>query len=379
VTSTARTNLDLLRVDFTGSLLRPARLQEVAVRYGRGEAGADELRRVQDECIREVIEKQEAHGMPVVSDGEFRRANFQDSFGQAVSGFDATPSTWDPKPFYDGKTPLRRVESGLSGSGPAIINRRPTTERLRLVRNLPLEEYRFARQVASRPVKVTLVGPDRISQRFEWETSRAVYTGLDEFMADVVAIERQMLTELAEAGCSYVQLDEPGYTAYVDGPSLAKMRERGEDPDANLARSIAATNAVLADLPGATTAVHVCRGNQTGGWHREGSYDAIAERLFGSLNCQRFLLEYDSERAGGFEPLRFVPKGRVVVLGLITTKLPELESVDHLARRIEEASRYLPIEQLALSPQCGFGHFPEDVQWRKLDRMLETAARVWSD
>jgi 5-methyltetrahydropteroyltriglutamate--homocysteine methyltransferase len=377
VTTTAPTSLDQLRVDFTGSLLRPARLQEVAVRYGRGEASADELRQAQDEAIRDVIAKQEAHGMPVVSDGEFRRANFQDSFGQAVSGFDATPSTWEPKPFYDGQAPLRRVESGLGGPGPAIVNRRPTTERLRLVRNVPLDEYRFARQVATRPVKVTLVGPDRISQRFEWETSQAVYAGLDAFMADVVAIERQMLAELVQAGCPYVQLDEPGYTAYVDAPSLDKMRARGEDPDANLARSIAATNAVLADLPGVTTAVHICRGNQTGGWHREGSYDAIAERLFGSLNCQRFLLEYDSERAGGFEPLRFVPKGRLVVLGLITTKLPKLESVEHLLRRIEEASRYLPVEQLALSPQCGFGHFPEDVQWRKLDRMLETAARVW--
>jgi 5-methyltetrahydropteroyltriglutamate--homocysteine methyltransferase len=374
-----KTNLDRLRVDFTGSLLRPERLQAVAVQYARGEASAEALRAVQDECIREVIAQQEAHQMPVVSDGEFRRANFQDSFGQAVSGFDATPSDWQPKAFYDGQAPFQRVESGPSGAGPAIVNRRPVMARLRLVRNVPLEEYRFASQVATRPVKVTLVGPDRVSQRFEWEaeTSRAVYGGLDEFVADVVAIQRQMLTELVQAGCRYVQLDEPGFTAYVDGPSLQKMRTRGEDPDANLARSIAACNAVLADLGDTTTAVHICRGNQTGGWHREGSYDAIAERLFGSLNCRRFLLEYDSERAGGFEPLRFVPKDRVVVLGLITTKLPELESVDHLLRRIEEASRYLPVEQLALSPQCGFGHFPEDVQWRKLDRMLETAARVW--
>jgi 5-methyltetrahydropteroyltriglutamate--homocysteine methyltransferase len=377
VTTTTGTNLDRLRVDFTGSLLRPERLQAAAVQCARGAISPDALRQVQDECIREVIARQEAHQMPVVSDGEFRRANFQDSFGQAVSGFDATPSTWEPKPLYDGTTPFQRVESGPSGSGPAIVNRRPVTERLRLVRNIPLEEYRFASQVATRPVKVTLVGPDRIAQRFEWESSRAVYAGLDEFMADVVAIERQMLAELAQAGCRYVQLDEPGFAAYVDGPSLAKMRARGEDPDANLARSIAACNAVLADLGSTTTAVHVCRGNQTGGWHREGSYDAIAEQLFGSLNCRRFLLEYDSERAGGFEPLRFVPKDRVVVLGLITTKLPELESVDHLLRRIEQASQYLPVEQLALSPQCGFGHFPEDVQWRKLDRMLEVAARVW--
>jgi 5-methyltetrahydropteroyltriglutamate--homocysteine methyltransferase len=375
--ATVTTDLDRLGVDFTGSLLRPERLHALAVQFSRGETSAEALRQMQDECIREVIAKQEAHQMPVVSDGEFRRANFQDSFGQAVSSFDATPSTWEPKAFYDGQTPFQRVESGLSGKGPAIVNRLPTTERLRLVRNVPLEEYRFSRQVATRPVKITLVGPDRVSQRFEWETSQAVYSGQDEFVADVVAIQHQMLAEVVQAGCPYVQLDEPGYTAYVDGPSLAKMRARGEDPDANLARSIAANNAVLADLGDTTTAVHICRGNQTGGWHREGAYDAIAERLFGTLTCKRFLLEYDSERAGGFEPLRFVPKGRVVVLGLITTKLPELETVDHLLRRIDEASRYLPVEQLALSPQCGFGHFPEDVQWRKMDRMLETAARVW--
>ena len=373
----ALTDLDRMRVDVVGSLLRPARLQETAVKYGRGEVSAEEFRRVQDECIRAVIAQQEAHNLPVVTDGEFRRANFQDSFGQAVEGFDATPPTWRPKTLYDGVTPFRRVESGLGGPGPAIVSRRPARERLRLVRNPPLEEYRFSSQLTRRPVKITLVGPDRISQRFEWETSGAVYHDLDEFVSDVVSIERRMVAELVEAGCRYVQLDEPGYTAYVDAPSLEKMRARGEDPEANLARSIQATNAVFAGLDDITTAVHICRGNETGGWHREGAYDAIAERLFSELQCKRFLLEYDSERAGGFEPLRFILKGRTAVLGLITTKLPELETVDALERRIEDASRYLPIEQLALSPQCGFGHFPEDVQWRKLDRMLETAARVW--
>jgi 5-methyltetrahydropteroyltriglutamate--homocysteine methyltransferase len=373
----ARTSLNLLRVDMTGSLLRPDRLKETAARYGRGEASAEEFQRVQDECIREVIATQEAHGLPVLTDGEFRRANFQDSFGQAVTGFDAGPPDWKPKPLYDGATPFRRVESGPGGMGPAIVNRRPARERLRLVRNVPLEEYQFSSQQTDRPVKVALVGPDRIAQRFEWETSSAVYPDLDAFVADTAALERQMLAELVAAGCRYVQLDEPGYTAYVDPPSLATMRARGEDPEANMARSIAATNAILADLGAVTTAVHICRGNQTGGWHREGSYDAIAERLFGELRCDRFLLEYDSERAGGFEPLRFVPKARVAVLGLITTKLPRLETVDELKRRIEEASRYLPVEQLALSPQCGFGHFPADVQWRKLDCMLETAAQVW--
>jgi 5-methyltetrahydropteroyltriglutamate--homocysteine methyltransferase len=369
--------LRLMRVDVTGSLLRPARLQETAARYGRGEIDDGTFRQVQDECIRDVIAQQEAHNLPVLTDGEFRRANFQDSFGQSVAGFDAAPATWEPRPLYDGTTPFRRIESGPSGSGPAVVYRRPVTARLSLVRSLPLAEYRFSSALTERPVKMTLVGPDRIAQRFEWESSGAVYADLDAFVDDVVAIERQIIADLVAAGCPYVQLDEPGYTAYVDGPSLEKMRTRGEDPEANLARSIRATNAVLAGWGGITTAVHVCRGNQTGGWHREGAYDAIAERLFGELQCQRFLLEYDSERAGGFEPLRFIPRERVAVLGLITTKLPRLETVDELKRRIDEASRYLPLEQLALSPQCGFGHFPEDVQWRKLDRMLETTAQVW--
>ncbi len=192
-----------------------------------------------------------------------------------------------------------------------------------------------------------------------------------------------MITELVQAGCQYVQIDEPGYTAYVDAGSLAEMRSRGEDPIANMERSIQADNKIIAGIPGVTFGLHLCRGNRQSYWHREGAYDAIAERLFNSLHHHRFLLEYDTERAGGFEPLRFVPKGKVVVLGLITTKTGRLETVDELKRRVEEATRYIPLDQLALSPQCGFASemagnlLSEDDQWRKLDIMLETAAQVW--
>jgi 5-methyltetrahydropteroyltriglutamate--homocysteine methyltransferase len=220
------------------------------------------------------------------------------------------------------------------------------------------------------------VGPDRVAQRFEWESSTDVYSGLDEFVDDVVTIQRQMVAQLVEAGCPYVQLDEPGYTAYVDDLSLDKMRARGEDPRRNLERSIAADNAVLAGFEGVTFGIHICRGGGSSGYHREGRYEAIAEQLFSQLRCQRLLLEYDTEQSGGFEPLRFVRKGTVAVLGLISTRVPQVESVDDLQRRIEEATRYLPLEQLALSPRCGLG-LPEESIWRKVDVMVETAARVW--
>ena len=199
---------------------------------------------------------------------------------------------------------------------------------------------------------MSLIGPDRISQRFDHARLEG---GLPErgrrSLADVVAIQRQMIRQLVDAGCRYVQIDEPGYTAYVDEPSLDAMRKRGEDPTQNFARSLRAERARWSQgFPGVTFGIHLCRGNQRSMWHREGSYDAIAERLFNELPHQRFLLEYDSPRAGSFAPLRFVPKGKVVVLGLVSTKVPELESVDELERRIDEAAKYVPLEQLADQP-----------------------------
>ena len=207
---------------------------------------------------------------------------------------------------------------------------------------------------------------------------------MNDFMADVVSIQRQMIEALADAGCRYVHIDAPGYTAYVDEPSLAQMRARGEDPKENFARSLKADAAVIANFPGVTFGIHLCRGNQRSMWHREGTYDAIAEKLFNELPHDRLLLEYDSPRAGSFAPLRFVPKGKVVVLGLVSTKVPEIESVDDLKRRIDEASKHLPLNQLALSPQCGFASdvvgnlISADDQRRKLERVVEVARQVWN-
>jgi 5-methyltetrahydropteroyltriglutamate--homocysteine methyltransferase len=386
-------DLNKTRVDHIGSLVRPARLKEAFARHDRGQMTDGELSTAQDEAVHEVIAKQVEHGLPVVTDGEFRRRNFQESFSESVSGFEVPQNV---SLYYERRnlnlTPFERAEQNFDEAGPAIVTRRPAVERLKLVRNLPLEEFRFAHGVAERPVKVTLIGPDRIAQRFKWEASKSIYNDLDDFVADVVAIERRMISELVEAGCRYIQIDAPGYTAYVDQVSLERMRSRGEDPEGNLQRSIEADNALIEGFPDVTFGIHICRGNartidpNTGKlvpqWHREGSYDAIAERLFNSLKHHRLLLEYDSERAGTFEPLRFVPEDKMLVLGLVSTKSSEMETVDDLRRRIDDASRYLPLDQLALSPQCGFGGIDskvlsEDEMWRKLGRIVEAARQVW--
>ena len=387
------TDLNKIRIDHIGSLVRPAPLKEVFARYDRGQASSEQLAKAQDDAIREVIHKQEAHGFPVVTDGEFRRHSFQESFSECVAGFDVPKNV---SLYYEkrdlNENPLERAEQNFDEAGPAIITRRGAMERLKLVRNLPLEEFRYAQSIAKVPAKVTLLGPDRIAQRFKWEASQSIYNGLDDFVDHVVEIERRIIADLVKAGCKYVQIDAPGYTAYVDKVSLGRMRSRGEDPDRNLQRSIDADNALIEGCPGVTFGIHICRGNartidpKTGKlvpqWHREGHYDAIAEKLFGSLKHQRLLLEYDSDRAGGFEPLRFVPKNKIAVLGLVSTKSSDMETVNDLKRRIDQASRYLPLDQLALSPQCGFGGIDskvlsEDEMWKKLDTIIDTAKQIW--
>jgi 5-methyltetrahydropteroyltriglutamate--homocysteine methyltransferase len=374
-------HLPLMRVDQVGSLLRPENLKEMFAKHARGEATDEQLRQAQDESIRAVIAKQEAHQLPIITDGEFRRTNFMESFSivAGVQEWQTGVKTYHALLARQDTTDIRPHK----GNDPILLNRKPVTERLRLLHNRLLDDFRFASSLTGRPVKVTLIGPDRIAQCFDSENSRSVYPTVDEFLTDVVTVERTIISELAEAGCRYVGIDGPGYTAYVDRPSLEAMRGRGEDPDANMERSIKADNQVIADFPDITFGVHICRGNRQSMWHREGSYDAIAERLFNGLNHRRLLLEYDTERAGSFAPLRFVPKDKIVVLGLITTKAGRTETVDELRRRIDDAARYLPVERLALSPQCGFASsimgnlLTEDEQFRKFDVMLETAARVW--
>jgi len=378
--------INQFRTDVVGSLLRPVHLKEAYARRDEGRISAEELSHIEDDAIRAAVRLQEDVGLDVVTDGEFRRLNFQDSFAASVSGFDArrVDLAFVESLVREGK-PLQRWDPYHVADGAPILQRRPVSQKLRLVRNLPLEEYKFVSSVARKPAKVTLVGPDRITQRFDYQKSKSVYWSTEDFVADVVRIEREMVRSLIDAGCPYVQIDAPSYTAYVDGPSLQEMRDRGEDPMKNLARSIKADNEILRLFDSVTFGIHVCRGNQRSMWHREGSYDAIAEMLFTELHHDRLLLEYDSPRAGTFEPLRFVPKGKTVVLGLISTKVPELETVDDLKQRIDRASKYIPLEQLAISPQCGFASdvvgnlISEDDQKRKLELVMETARQVWGN
>ena len=376
-------DLASLRVDQVGSLLRPQNLKDAFADYGQNKIEAKELYTIQEEAICDVVTKQVAHNLPIIVDGEFRRTSFMESFA-VVAGVEE----WQTgvKTYHE---ILARKDADESvshkGQDPILLNRKGVTERLRLVRNALLDDFRFTQGLTDRPVKVTLISADRISQCYDSDASRPVYPTVEDFLQDVIAVQRQMIGGLAHAGCRYVGIDGPGYTAYVDPDSLAAMRSRGENPQTNLARSIAADNEIIANFPGIAFGIHICRGNRQSMWHREGHYDAIAERLFNGLKHERLLLEYDTERAGSFEPLRFVPKDKIAVLGLITTKVGRVESVDELCRRIDQAARYLPVEQLAISPQCGFASslrgnlVTEDEQFRKLDVMLETAMRVWGE
>jgi 5-methyltetrahydropteroyltriglutamate--homocysteine methyltransferase len=375
-----------LRVDQVGSLLRPQKLKNVYARHGRGAAGDVVLREAQDEAIHALIVQQEAHHLPVLTDGEFRRLNFQDSFVESVSGFVSEKQTLQ---FQENRTlggqALQRWQPDSAITDPKLQYWRPITRRLRLNENQPLKEWRFTAKLTMKPVKVSLISPDRICENFERQNSSGVYADLEEYLADVVSICRRLVTQLADAGCPYIQIDAPSYTSYVDAQSLETMRAARTDPVAKMERSMMSDNAIIGGVKGVTFGLHLCRGNVRSMWHREGSYDAIAERLFNTLKHERFLLEYDTERAGGFEPLRFVPKGKIVVLGLVSTKVPALESTDALKRKIDAAARYLPLEQLALSPQCGFSSnivgnlLSEEDQWRKFDLIREIAADVWGE
>ena len=368
------------KVDHVGSLLRPDALKEAFRRRALDQLSVEDLKNHQNKAIRNVVRRQEALGLPLVTDGEFRRLNWQVSFSE-VAGWDMWATSWDNfRRLPENRAP---EEKPLSKGEDAVLSfRTPVTSRLELRRNFPLEEFAFARSVAGKPVKAMLMGPDRVTQMSDFSKFGA-YPNREAFLADVVGIQREMVTGLVDAGCAYIQIDEPSYTGYVDPATLQRMRERGEDPLELLGRAVDADNALIEGFGDTVFGLHICRGNRASMWHREGKYDAIAETLFGGLKFHRLLLEYDTDRAGGFEALRFIPKGVTAVLGLITTKKGRVESVDELRKRIDQAARFLPLEQLALSPQCGFASgiagnlLTEDEQWRKLEAMLETARRVW--
>ena len=377
------TRMQDLRVDHVGSLLRPRSLIDAFLARGRGEIDEEVLAAAQDDAIRDVVAKQEALGLPVVSDGEYRRLNWQVGFSE-IEGWDQWEGSWrafmaSPDNLMEGEEPGRR------GADAVEHFKAPATGKLALKRNAPLAEYRFLKGLTGTPAKVMLMGPDRVAQMCDIENSAPHYTDRQAFLDDVAAIQNRMVGEIVDAGCPYVQLDEPSYTGYVDRATLERMAARGEDPVHNLRNAVEASNAAIEGHRGkACFGLHICRGNRASMWHREGAYDGIAEYLFGNLKFDRLLLEYDTERAGGFEPLRFVPgDGPTVVLGLITTKTGAVEQADDLIARIEDAGRFIDVGQVAIGPQCGFASgiggnvLTEDEQWRKLEVMLDVAERVW--
>lgn len=372
-----------LRTDQVGSLLRPQSLIDSFIARGQNKISQAELEYRQDEAIRDLVSKQEAAGLEILTDGEYRRLNWQVSFSD-VEGWDLWEGSW--RGFLDNPSLVAAGETPHTRGNDAVESFKvPATAKLALKDSFPLQEYEFLRGLTSKPTKAMIMGPDRVSQMCDIANSGPHYTGQKAFLDDVSKIQNTMVGELVDAGCPYIQLDEPSYTGYVDRPTLERIAARGEDPFENLANAVAASNAAIAGYEGkACFGIHICRGNRASMWHREGSYDGIAEYLFSNLRFDRLLLEYDTDRAGGFEPLRFVQKdGPVVVLGLITTKAGEVEPIDNLLRRIDDAQRFIDLDQLAISPQCGFASgisgnsLSEDEQWRKLEVIQKTAERVW--
>jgi len=360
------------RAEHIGSFLRPDRLM-AAVRDTRsGKITPAELHAVQDECIRKLVADEERLGLHSVTDGEFRRRGWSAGFIDAIEGFGLREGTLG---FRD--------EKGAKGAAPSPYAR----AKLKRTRGVATEELRFLKSVVKTGLaKATIPSPD-VMHYFLGPASvdEAIYPDIEQYYADLVAIYRAEIAALAALGCSYLQLDNTALPCNCDEHARADVRARGEEPDALTDRYVRLINDVLAACPpGMTKATHMCRGNLKGAWMAEGGYEPIAERVFGGLDVEAFFLEFDTPRAGDFRPLRFVPAPKRVVLGLVSTKTPALESADDLKRRIDEAARYIPVERLGLSPQCGFSSAPgsgqpigEDDQKRKLELVVKVAADVW--
>ena len=360
------------RADQVGSLLRPPELLDAR---GAG-AGSDRLREIEDRHILRVLARQRECGLDIFTDGELRRRNFMSDLLDAVEGFDtgdAVARSWS------GAAPAATAQaSSVTGIATARLTQR---------RRLTAHELPFLEAHSPGPFKVTLPSANQFPAiAYKRGVTDRVYPNHSALLWDIVPIVNAEIRALAAEGVPYVQIDAPRYSYYID-PKWREYirREMGVEPEAALDEAVRADNASLegARRPGVTLGIHLCRGNNRSQWYAEGGYDLIAERLFGGLAVDRFLLEYDDERSGTFEPLRFVPGGKTVVLGLVSSKRPRLESKPDLIRRIEEAARHVPLDRLALSPQCGFAStmegnlLSEEDQWAKLRLVVETAREVW--
>ena len=358
------------RADHVGSLLRPAALKEARGKRERGEITAQELKTIEDREIETVIRKQEAAGLRSVTDGEFRRAFWNYDFLGEIDGVEA----------YLG-------ERKIKFQGP-----QPKPMMLRVIGKLGgyrahpmIDHFKFVAAHAKAMPKMTIPSPSSLHFRYGRDAVPVdIYPDMDDFYRDLGEAYRKAVRAFSDAGCRYLQLDEVNFTYLCDPKLRAFVANRGEDPETLPHVYARMINAALSDVaPDVTRAMHLCRGNFQSTFVASGGYEPVAEILFNEINIDAYFMEYDSDRAGGFAPLRFVPKGKMVVLGLVTSKSGTLESKDELKRRIDQAARFIDLDQLCLSPQCGFASteegniLAEDEQWAKLRRIAEVAEEVW--
>ena len=363
--------------DVVGSLLRPPELLEAQRDHAAGRITDAQFKAIEDRAVDQAVALQEAAGLEVLTDGEMRRMSFQSQMTQAVDGF----GTWDLDAFLWGEWHGEEAVGDWSGARPGELG---VVGKLKRKRHLCAEEFVYLRARTARIPKVTLPSPGLFANFWSPERSIGAYASIEEFLADVVAILRQEVEELARLGAVYIQIDAPHYPLLLDPATRAFYESRGWTLDQWLHMGIELDNALMEGFPGVTFGFHLCRGNQASRWLVEGGYDSIARPIFQGIRAQRLLLEYDDARSGSFEPLGCVPDDKMVVLGLVTTKRPDLETPEDLVRGIEEASRFVPLERLALSPQCGFATsilgnaLSVDDERRKLDLICEVARRVWA-
>jgi len=362
------------RADHVGSLLRPAELIEARERYAKREIAAEELREVEDLAIRDVVRLQEEIGLQGITDGEFRRTSWSSDFLRRIEGVTVTAGQF--------------VSSFRRADGSDLDHRPPTmqvTGRLRNPGGIQVADFAFLKSVVTKTPKVSIPSPSMLHFRGGREAvDRTAYPEMEDFFADLATVYREELRLLGEAGARYVQLDDTNF-AYLCDPRIREATlALGEDLDALPRTYCRLLNEAIRDRPDdMTICVHMCRGNFRSAWVAEGGYEPVAEVLFNELSVDGIFMEYDDERSGGFAPLRFVPKGKTIVLGLLTSKRPALESAEEIKRRIEEAARYIDLDQLAISPQCGFSstaHGNElsiEDQTAKLGRIVKVASDVW--
>jgi 5-methyltetrahydropteroyltriglutamate--homocysteine methyltransferase len=362
------------RADHVGSLLRPPEVFAVREAFERGEIDAARLRAVEDAAIYDAVAGQERAGLEVITDGEFRRENWYADFIGRLGGVEIRAAEQNPAFAHDPDSTVHYVPKNVVTVAPL---RRPEP--------ILVRDFTFLAAATSRTAKITIPSPSRLHFHGGRNVvSSSVYPDIEAFFADVVRAYRAEIADLEAAGCRYIQIDDPLFSYFISDRMRAEIVANGERPEERLARYVRLINDCVAER-GANTAIgiHVCRGNARSAWIAEGGYERIAEQLFGGLNNDHFLLEYDDDRSGDFEPLRFMPAGKRVVLGLVTSKRGALEDRTTLLRRIEEATKYVPLENLAISPQCGFASVvegniitPED-QWAKLRLVVDTAREIW--